>query len=97
MKCNLNDQSKRIPIDRNRREIGESARKSRGGEEEREGGGRMARPSLLEDVGGEVELKFDRFPSLLSISFENFPPLSPFLILRFFFFFENKIKLDVEV
>lgn len=83
MKCNLNDQSKRIPIDRNRREIGESARKSRGGEEEREGGGRMARPSLLEDVGGEVE--FDRFPSLLSISFENFPPLPPFLILRFFF------------
>lgn len=55
----------------------------------------MARPSLLEDVGGEVE--FDRFPSLLSISFENFPPLPPFLILRFFFFFENKIKLDVEV
>lgn len=38
MKCNLNDQSKRIPIDRNRREIGESARKSRGGEEERKRG-----------------------------------------------------------
>lgn len=70
---------------------------NRGEGKEREGGGRMARPSLLEDVGGEVELKFDRFPSLLSISFENFPPLPPFLILRFFFFFENKIKLDVEV
>lgn len=68
---------------------------NRGEGKEREGGGRMTRPSLLEDVGGEVE--FDRFPSLLSISFENFPPLPPFLILRFFFFFENKIKLDVEV
>lgn len=90
MKCNLNDQSKRIPIDRNRREIGESARKSRGGEEEREGGGRMTRPSLLEDVGGEVE--FDRFPSLLSISFENFPPLPPFLILRFFFFLRTRLN-----